>query len=276
MSKTPANPTETTPPARGLALPACVVALTLSILACAAQAFALGLAPHGPGGPAGGSVLALGGPSGQLFPFYDLGEQEDGDKPPPSKRPSIPDFSKTHAFLNKIHQKYLTVDSLCSYFALIFAALFMYYFVQDFKIGFMICRITFILTIVLLYYFTCKNFKCDIYKYLHIYLIPPALYCTNGSINRLKYVLIPPAALLFAVIFTYEFEIPIIICSLFIAINILYIIKFLVKHKKNPKFMPYLRQMVTLAAIAACGYIISLHLSKQMYFKAYKFITSWM
>jgi hypothetical protein len=177
--------------------------------------------------------------------------------------------------LTAFQQQFLRVDNFTSYFALIFAAMFSYYFLVEFKIGFTIPRIGNVLTLILLFYFTFNDFKCDIYKYLHLYLIPPALYCINITINRMKYVIMPIAILLLAIIYTYEFEIPLIICSLFIVINIFYIIKFLVKHKKHPKFAPYLRQMITLVVIAISGYIVSLHLSKQMYFKAYKFMTSW-
>ncbi|MDR2387842.1 MAG: hypothetical protein LBE80_09705 [Deltaproteobacteria bacterium] len=171
--------------------------------------------------------------------------------------------------------KYLSVDQITVYLALLFSVLFIFYFWRDFKFSLGICFIISLICLALLYYLTCKDFTCDVYKYLHLYLVGPALYCLNGPVNRSKFVLLPPAALLLAVIFTYNFELPFIICFVFIAINIFYIIKFLIKYHKQPLFLPYLKQMIILAAVTGCAYIISLHLSKQMYFRAYKFMTSW-
>ncbi|MDR2301479.1 MAG: hypothetical protein LBF38_05490, partial [Deltaproteobacteria bacterium] len=125
------------------------------------------------------------------------------------------DSKKSKEFIDK----YFSVDQIFSYFALIFSILFIFYFWRDFKFGLGLCSVISLICLGLLYYFTCKNFQCDVYKWLHLYLIGPALYCLNGPVNRAKYVLLPPAALLLAVIFTYNFEIPLIICFVFIAIN---------------------------------------------------------
>ncbi|MDR1309548.1 MAG: hypothetical protein LBL95_06595 [Deltaproteobacteria bacterium] len=186
-----------------------------------------------------------------------------------------PAIDKIKKFIIVLFEKYITIDNLSAYFAIIFSTIFIFYFIRDFSGNIILCNILSSIYLILLFMFTCKNAHCDMYKYMYLYLIAPALYCVNGTINRYKYVLLPPAALLLAFIFTYNFDIPVFMCGLFLAINLFYIVRYAHKYKTMPQFLPYLKQMAMLAVIAACGYIISLHLSQQFYFKAYKFMTSW-
>jgi hypothetical protein len=186
-----------------------------------------------------------------------------------------PAIEKIKKFIVVLFERYITVDNLSAYFAIIFSTIFMFYFIRDFSGNIILCNILSSIYLILLFMFTCKNAHCDMYKYMYLYLIAPALYCVNGTINRYKYVLLPPAALLLAFIFTYDFDIPVFMCGLFLAINLFYIVRYVHKYKTTPQFLPYLKQMAMLAVIAVCGYVISLHLGRQFYFKAYKLMTSW-
>jgi hypothetical protein len=176
--------------------------------------------------------------------------------------------------LKGAQKNYFTVDQLWSYFSLVSATLFAYYFLRAFSFHVRFCQFVALLSFILLCSYTCKDFLCDVYAYLYVYLIPPALYCINGTINQGKYVLAPPSILLIAIIFTYKFEIPVFICAVFVLINIFYIFRFLYKHKQKPRIMPYVKQLAILSFVVACGYVVSLHLSKQLYYKAYKFFFS--
>jgi hypothetical protein len=178
------------------------------------------------------------------------------------------------SYISNILTNYFTIDHIYSYIAIILSGIFLYCFLVDFYIKKSLCIVITLIMLTVLSYYTCKDLICNIEKYLYLYMITPSIFFINLTINKLKYLYFPLAVFCLATIFVYNFEIPFMICSLFIFINIIYILRYIVNYKKSPLFKPYLKQMMTLAIINAFGYILSLYLGKQFYYKIYHFVAS--
>jgi hypothetical protein len=202
----------------------------------------------------------------------------DAQEAPVYRAPVIERIKASHEklkkWLSEFSDNFFTVDKIVSYIILVLTFMFIYYFLLENSAHYLICIFVPFIYIIFIYLYAFKDFKCDIYKYLEVFLIAPTLFCIDQIINRYRYFAAPLAILPLAVVFSYHLELGLAICAVFVLIDFGFVLKFVLKHKKTPDFKPYVKQILTLAVLSAVGYVVSLHLDKQFYFKAFKFFTS--
>jgi hypothetical protein len=186
----------------------------------------------------------------------------------------LPVIERIASFFRVLFETYFTFDNLIVYFAIIFSTIFLFYFIKEYIGNVIVSNILGVAGLVALYVLACEDKSCELYAYLHMFFIYPSLYCVNNTIRMSNYPLLPVAALLVSFIFAYDRYLPLYICAAFIIINVVYSIVMYFKKKEVPVPLTVVKNIFLLAAIFGSAHFISIHLGRQFYFKAFRFLAS--